>query len=225
MYRLKVKLIGRADEGGSDAIMHADNPEWKAQIKKWLSDPINKKMSVPGDDRTPAHTWLGYCYHDGNVLGIPSDNLMTAIRSGAAMVNVPGSARTTYKKASQSALLVNEILWPIKINGHTIPWPSLESLVDERDFNVHMKRAKELGFELFVKPVKIGRNKHIRVRPRFSNWTAEGTITVLDDNINIDLVRSFWENTGTQVGIMDWRPSASMSPGPFGMFAVEVAPL
>jgi len=139
------------------------------------------------------------------------------------MIGVPGQGKKTYKAQSQSGLIVNEILWPITINGNTIPWEDISSLIGEQDFHKHMSRAKELGFELFVKPAKIGQAKHIRVRPRFKDWKANGSITVMDDTITIDLIQQFLNNAGQFCGLGDWRPSSPRSPGSFGKFVPTVS--
>jgi len=95
-------------------------------------------------------------------------------------------------------------------------------LANEEDFNKHVARANELGIELFVKSVRIGQSKNIRVRPRFKNWKAKGSITVLDDTITIDLLKRFLECSGMLCGLCDWRPSSPRSPGPFGKFVATV---
>ena len=222
MYRVNVKLDGRTESGGSDILMHPNDVQWRDEMEKWAKDPANKGASRAGDDRTPAWRWVGNVYHDGKVVGIPSDNLMTAIRGGATMVGVPGGGKKTYKQASQSGLLVNEILWPIKVEGKTIPWAPIKEMVGVQEFEKHMAFVRELGFELFVKPANVNGRSHIRVRPRIFNWTAEGTITVLNDTFALELVRTFLENAGLYCGVGDWRPSAPKSPGPFGRFAVSV---
>lgn len=71
-------------------LMHADNIEWADEMEAWKNDPASKKKSKAGDDRSPAHRWIGSVYHDGKVVGIPNDNLMRALMEGGAMVPVPG---------------------------------------------------------------------------------------------------------------------------------------
>ena len=226
MYKISVTLDGRVESGGTDLIMHADKIGWRDLITDWLAVPEHKKLSKAGDDRTPAWKWLGHVYHDRDVLGIPSDNLMTAVRGGATMVKMPGgNGKQTYKKASAGGFLIDQVQWPIIIDGSPIPWSKLAVLRDENVFVEHEKVVKDLGFELFVKTVSLGQSKNIRVRPRFSGWMAKGTVTVLDDTLDFSLVKSFWENAGRYVGLCDWRPSAPKSPGPFGKFSVEVKQL
>lgn len=70
--------------GASPLLMHADNRQWAADMEAWTADPENKRSSKAGDDRTPAWRWIGYCYHDGQHVGIASDNLMTVLREGGA---------------------------------------------------------------------------------------------------------------------------------------------
>jgi hypothetical protein len=207
--------------GAMDLLMHADNIEWRDAMEAWNKDPENRKVSKAGDDRTPAWRWLGALYHDGHFVGIPSDNLMTAIREAGAKVPT-GKGQATFKKASQSGILVNEVLWPLMIGGKPLAFESIEPLREESDFAVHAETAKKLGFELFVKSVRIGQAKHIRVRPRFHDWSASGTISVLDEAITPQILEKIWNIAGQYCGLCDWRPSASKAPGPWGTFTVTL---
>jgi hypothetical protein len=202
--------------------MHADSVEWTDQIKLWQKDPENKKVSIAGDDRSPAWTWIGALYHDGKVVAMPSDNLMTALREGGGMVPVPGAkGNKTFKAQTQSGLLVNEAYWPLIINGATIPVDEIKQLLNEEDFSRHQETAKRLGFELFVKRAAVNRAKHVRVRPRFDRWQVSGTISVFDEQITTEVLISVLDMAGRYKGLCDWRPS-SKTPGPFGTFVTEI---
>ena len=79
MDKYKVTLTGRMP-----LLMHADDVQWADRMEEWKLYPANTKLSKAGDDRTPAWRWLGYTYHDGKRLVIPSDNLMVTFRDGGA---------------------------------------------------------------------------------------------------------------------------------------------
>jgi hypothetical protein len=64
--------------------------------------------------------------------------------------------------------------------------------------------------------VKIQRNKVIRTRPVFKNWSAVITIHYLPGLLNESDVKTFLEVAGQIVGLGDWRPK-------FGRFVVEPA--
>jgi hypothetical protein len=209
--------------GLSPLLMHHDNVPFSDVLKVWQKTPKNKKRSVAGDDRSPAWTWLGYCYHDGKQLIVPSDNSMTAIRDGAKLVPT-GKRGGSFKSVSQSAIVCNEIGWPLISAKGAIPWPALEALMDEPDFSAHCAAATALGFELFVKRATIGMSKNIRVRPRLDSWTATGSLTVQDDRVSQEILESILSQAGAYAGLMDWRPS-SRTPGQFGRFTVRIAPL
>jgi len=217
MYEKKyeVKLTGIRD-----SLMHADNVEARDVLEEWRKHPENKKLSKAGDDRSPAFTWLSYIYHDGELVGWPSDNLMTMIRDAATLI--PAGGKKTFKSQSQSGILVNEIQWPILVSGREIPWGPLSKLDGELDFSVHKKIVEDLSFSLFVKPAKIGQNKHIRVRPRFSNWTVSGTVSVFDEMITEQILKTIFDAAGRYIGLSDWRPKSPKSPGQFGLFTSEV---
>jgi hypothetical protein len=203
-------------------LMHQDNVSWRAHMKKWQTDPDNKGKSVAGDDRSPAWTWMGGVYHDGKYVGIPSDNLMTMLREGGARVST-GKGAQTYKRQSQSGLVVNEILWPVVGPKGLVSWPALEGLLAETDFEVHERAASAAGFDLFVKSARVGQSKHVRVRARFPSWSASGTVTVFDDTITSNVLETILTHAGRYCGVGDWRPSSPKSPGPYGTFTATVA--
>jgi hypothetical protein len=217
MDTYKVKLTGE-----TPLLMHADNLDFRGLLKKWQMDPANKKASVAGDDRSPAWSWLGYLYHDRGLVAIPSDNLMTALREGGAKVPT-GKKGATFKRQTQSGLLVNEPAWPLTVGGRKIESGPLLALADEPEFEAHQAAARAAGFELFAKCARVGQAKHVRVRPRFDTWEACGTISVLDDSITGDTLAMILRYAGVQCGLGDWRPSSPKAPGPFGRFVAEVS--
>lgn len=204
--------------GNMPLLLHGDDLEWRAAMTAWRADPENKAKSVPGDDRSPAWTWIGGVYHDGRVLGIPSDNLMTALREGGARVSVPGKRSLTYKRQSQSGLVVNEILWPLVTKAGEIPYGAIDALRTVEDFEVHKATVSKLGFELFSKGARIGQSKHVRVRAKLPAWSACGTVTVFDETITQGVLENILTAAGRYCGIGDWRPSSPKSPGPYGTF-------
>jgi hypothetical protein len=207
--------------GETPLLMHRDNIEWGERVQGWQKDPMHKKESVPGDDRSPSWVWLGYCYHDNRVLGMDADNIMSMLRDSGAKVPA-ARGRGSMKAATQSGIMCNEILWPLKVNGATIPWEGISALKEEPDFHNHVDVVEAMGFNLFVKRAKIGQAKHVRVRPRFDEWSITGTLTVLDTTITQPVLESILQTGGLMVGLGDWRPGSPSKPGQFGRFSVEV---
>lgn len=208
-------------EGGTPLLMHQDSLTWNEKVATWLKDPENNRASIAGDDRYPAWRWMGYLYREGGQIIIPSDNLMTVLREGGAKCPT-GKKGGTYKKQTQSGLVVDQSAWPLLINGKPVNDKFVNDLLLEPDFSVHEELALSLGFELFIKRAKIGRAKHVRVRPRFDKWSCGGTITVLDEMITTETLERILEHAGFYSGLCDWRPSSPMSPGPFGKFSAKV---
>lgn len=206
--------------GERDLLLHHDNLDFVERVKAWQKDPANRNKSVAGDDRSPAWTWIGCLYHDAYQLVIPADNLMTVIREGAKRVST--GKRGTFKSQSQSGILINEESWPLFVNGKTVAWNEIAALGTEESFEAHQKFAVDHGFELFVKRAKIGQAKHVRVRPRFQNWSCTGSVTILDDAITKPLLQTILDQAGRFAGLGDWRPSSPKSPGPFGTFTATV---
>jgi len=207
--------------GASPLLLHADDLAWRGQLERWTSDPENKRSSKAGDDRTPAWRWMGYCYHDDQYVGVAADNLMTMLREGGAKVPA-GKKNLTYKRQSQSGLVVNEMLWPLVTPRGVVSWPTLAALIAQPDYAAHEAAAVSLGFELFAKSAKVGMSKHIRVRPRFNSWTVSGSITVFDETITQPVLQSILDMAGMYCGVGDWRPSSPSKPGPWGRFSASI---
>lgn len=208
--------------GNMPLLLHGDDLEWRAAMAAWRANPDNKAKSVAGDDRSPAWTWIGGVYHDGRVIGLPSDNLMTTLREGGSRVPVPGKKSLTYKRQSQSGLVVNEILWPLITARGEVPYADVDRLRAEESFEAHKAAALALGFELWAKPARIGQSKHVRVRAKFVAWKAAGTITVFDETITADVLTMILTAAGRYCGVGDWRPSSPKSPGPYGTFTATI---
>ncbi len=208
--------------GSTPLLMHWDNIEWADQMSEWKDDPANRKDSKAGDDRSPAWRWIGCTYHDGQSITIPADNLMRSMMEGGAMVPVPGGrSGKTFKAQTQSGMMVNETQWPILIGGRSIPIAAVNALTKEKDFKAHKAEVERLGFELFVKRAKVGTSKHIRVRPRFNQWAAVGTVSVWDEQVTDQVLADVLRYAGQYKGLGDWRPGGK-TPGAFGMFTAEV---
>ena len=209
--------------GKMPLLMHADNIEWSDTMDKWRADARNKKGSKAGDDRSPAFRWIGSLYHDGKNVGIPNDNLMRCFMEGGAMVPVPGGkGGKTFKSQTQSGMLVNGTHWTLLVDGKPVPVGPVLALQSEPDFSEHQKLARAMGFDLFLKRAKIGQSKHVRVRPIFETWSAQGVVHVWDEQITKDVLTDIVTQAGVYKGLGDWRPGGK-TPGPYGMFTALVS--
>jgi hypothetical protein len=207
--------------GLRDMLLRADDISFASRVRQWGDAAENRKRIVPGDDRTPAWTWIGCLYNDSKFVVLPSDNLMTLIRDGAKRVPA-GRRGATLKAQSQSGILIDSESWPILVDGQPIHWAPIRDFQNEEDFSKHEQLANALGFELFTKRAKIGTSKHVRVRPRFRNWSMTGTVTIMDETITQPRLEEIFQQAGRYVGCGDWRPASPKSPGPFGLFTATV---
>lgn len=207
-------------EGITPLLMHSDNIDWSDAMEAWMLQPANKGKSKAGDDRSPAFRWIGYLYFDPDtkLVSIPCENIMAALMGGAAEVVMKG--HKTFKSLSQSAIQCLDFHWPLLVNGAVISMDDVNEC-QKQDFRENCELVRALGFSLFVKRAKIGTSKHVRVRPRFDNWSASGDLLITDKQLTVELVQSIAEIAGRQKGIGDWRPSSSR-PGRFGMFSASV---
>jgi hypothetical protein len=208
--------------GKSPLLMHRDNIEGASLIKAWQKDEKNKALSVAGDDRSPAWTWQTYLYSAENVVTVNSEAVMVALRSAGAQKALPnGKNGKTFKDATQYGIIPESEQFPLLVGGKTVPMKPITALWNDNDFAKHEKLARSLGFELFAKRAKIGQSKHIRVRPRFDEWSAVGRLMVTEDAITEAIFTDLLRIAGDRAGIGDWRPS-SKTPGPYGRFGVKV---
>ncbi len=192
-------------------LMHADNIEGSDELQEWRRNPANKGMSVAGDDRSPAWTWQTYCYHDGDHIVMPSENVMVALRQAGAQIIL--KKQKTFKEITQSGLLISTEACEFRNNGEQIKWSDIVAM-REMTFAQQSANAKKLGFTLFAKRARVGNAKHIRVRPKFSKWSVSGEVMVLKPEINDENLTQLFDLAG-KAGLCDWRPSGK-TPGPWG---------
>lgn len=199
-------------------LMHNDDFESSDLLNAWRKAPANKGISVAGDDRSPAWTWQTYLYHDGEHLAIPSQNLMTCLRSAGSQMIL--KKQKTFKEISQSGMGIYSEFLDFRNDGKQIAIRDVVAFRDET-FQSHQEMTRKLGFRLFGKRAKIGTSKHLRIRPRFDNWSASGELVVVAPELTFDALKQMFELAG-RVGLCDWRPGCK-TPGPFGMFSAKLA--
>lgn len=211
-------------EGETPLLMHRDNIQFSERVRAWQQE--NRSLSVAGDDRTPAWSWIGSLYDDGEYVGLNADNMMTMLREGGAKVPT-GSKNETYKRQTQSGIVLEEICPPLLVNGKRLEMAPISALLDEDVFEAHVEAVREMGFDLLVKRAKVGTSKHIRVRPMFEKWAVITTLMVVDPKeygITQEVLQKILNKAGSLCGLGDWRPS-SRTPGQFGRFKATVEPI
>ena len=207
--------------GTTPLLMHQDDILWSDQLSAWRNVPKHKASSKAGDDRMPAWAWIGSLYHDGTSVVIPSDNVMSCLMRGGAMVPT-GKGQKTFKSATQSGITPLDLYWAFDAGHGAIPiQPFRAGIPDEYSFDRYQELAAEHHFLLYLKRAKIGNSKHVRVRPRFDAWHASSRLLVTDEQITLDVLRSIFECAGRFIGLGDWRPGGK-TPGPYGTFTAEV---
>lgn len=216
-----IKLVGT-----QPLLMHHDNIEWADAMEEWKNDPVNKRVSKAGDDRSPSWRWIGSLYHDGKHIALPAENLMRCLMEAGAMVPVPGGrSGKTFKAQTQSGMMCRQPFLDFRtVSGVQ---PRMEDILRLRTvpaFVAHRQAAEELGFRLNVKRARIGQAKHIRVRPEFdTGWSATCQLAVWDAQLTEDVLRTIIEFAGIYKGLGDWRPGGR-TPGQYGTFAAELRP-
>lgn len=209
----------------STLLMHRDNIYWADEMKAWQSDPINKKLGSPGDDRTPAYRWVGALYLSENDehIGIPEGNLKRCLMEAGAQIPT-GKGQKTFKSQSQSGLYLSKFS-PLILGGNKpLAFGPIQKFLDDKptaSFDEHVELVRKLGFDLDVataRPSKTARGRHIRVRPVFKDWMLSFSVIVLDDQITETVLNQLVTIAGLSKGLCDWRPSSS-TPGHHGKFS------
>lgn len=215
-------------KGVTDLLMHRDDVEASDEVAAMLKMP-EYKGAPKGDDRVPPWKWQTYLYSDGSHIAFPTQNISAALRVAGAKWRLKGS--TTYKRVTQSGILFLDEYATFGVldgNGNLTHFDvaSIESLRD-LSFGNQKKAVREMGFDIDVRRAPVGRTKHVRARPRFSNWVVKGDMIVTDPELMGDLdgvpmISHIFNTAGDQCGLGDWRPSSPKSPGPYGRFEVEL---
>jgi len=212
-------------EGTRPLIVHADNIKKQDELEKARSELKKDKDAEfkAGDDRFPAWTWQIYLHTDGEYVCIPAAMLSGVLRKcGYRIVK---SGKVTYKSASQSSVIPVEEFAPIIVgeNG-TSTRIRMEDVVALKDLSYEdqEKKVLDLGFELDIRRLPIGKSKHVRVRPVFDEWSVEFEVYVDEESIPIDVLRELLEIAGEEYGFGDHRPSAPNAPGAYGKFKAKV---
>lgn len=205
--------------GVTSLLMHNDDVEAADMLEAWRKDPANRGVSKAGDDRSPAWTWQTYLYHDGGNVSIPAQNLMVCLRSAGTQMIL--KKQKTYKEISQSGMGPVAEYLDFKCGAKNVS-ASIAAIHSMRDeiFSKQSDATRDMGFRLFIKRAKVGSSKHIRVRPRFDQWSASGELIVVAQELTFEAVSRLFEIAG-RVGLCDWRPGCK-TPGPFGMFLAKL---
>lgn len=188
-------------------------------------DAMRKRMkkaeSKAGDDRSPPETWKTYLYvseETGNIC-IPAENILSCLSDGGKKIRLQG--QETLKTHSQR-IAFDALDYDILIGGQYLSKTSIDNIAGE--FGEHCVQARSLGFSLHVKPCSVGTSSHVRVRPRFSNWSIQGSFDVEADDeqiLTLSTLQDLFSTCGRLAGLGDWRPS-SPTPGQYGRFIAEV---
>lgn len=152
-----------------------------------------KKTETHVEDVARAE-WDGGLYWDESVGPyLPAFNILAAIREGARLSKLG-------KEVERSVHLLGSDMVPILYEG-----PRTLDAMWERG-TVHVHRCG----------VKVGQAKIMRTRPKFSRWSLEFTLSIVDDRISREDLERVMGDAGRYTGIGDFRAR-------FGRFTVEVA--
>lgn len=219
MKRFKFSITGV-----TPIIMHADDVSSADKVDAWRKSSANKRKaeSKAGDDRSPSWTWMTYVYIDGkNNVAWPVQNMQRCLSDAAKEFKI---GQKTLKTAAASLLGFQDDYLEFQSHSKIVPFTAYQHLYNtDAEFAVHMAFVKERGeFALDIRRAVVGKAKHVRVRPVFSDWSISGVVDLYDESvIKPDTLKQIITFAGARVGLGDWRPGARMAPGRFGKFALK----
>lgn len=206
--------------GMTPLLMHADNVEWADVLDGWRKDTKNRNVTKRGDDRSPAWAWLGNLYHDGQNITLPVENIQKCLSQAGARIIMQG--KKTFKEYAVSGLWIEPAAPVLLVGGKPVSFEPLDKLEGTTDFTEHLAVVRKMGFDLFMKRVRIGQSKNIRIRPKFDRWSVVGTVEATEKELTRDVIDQIFTQAG-KVGLGDWRPGCP-TPGRFGMFHHTLKP-
>lgn len=148
----------------------------------------NKPKLRRGEHLEPEVEAESYLYKDekGNIC-IPAMNVKACIREAGRNYRVSGR-RTTFAAMIRAGLDIK-------------PYPMIPLIHN--------------GWQVDTRPVVVQRNRILRARPRFDDWSLEFEIVNNDPTvIHADTLKRILEDAGKYYGLGDFRPE-------FGLFEVE----
>jgi sulfur carrier protein ThiS len=197
--------------------MHANNVDARDALEKERATAT--KGGKRGDDRSPAHTWKSYLYHDGESLIVPLENMLAMLIAAGKKVKVQGKETL---KTYTTLIDFEQQDVALMVDGKPVKMSTIAAI--KGDFDTQREAAGKLGFRLDVRPVRVGQSSHIRVRPTFDRWSLEGTFAIDSTDIDVltrDRLELLFAIAGKRCGLLDWRPNAP-TPGRFGRFAPTI---
>lgn len=92
-------------------------------------------------------------------------------------------------------------------------------------FPILDKKGKPVTeYEVFVKPVHVGKGRILRGRPMIRDWNVPIEISIDTETINAEIIDQLLERAGLIGGWGDYAPFVTMhkrTAGPYGTFTVE----
>lgn len=204
-------------KGVTPLLMNSSNKRDKFRVK------ITKRTR---DDRDTPDSWKRLLYADDTSVVMPSRVLMASLINAGRHLEYSGSnvKYISYAEPVRSSVtpksnffdfyIVNDksdVDTRVKIDLHDI-------MRIEGPFEQQAKEVEKLGFNLYVKNVRVKGKSILRVRPKFDSWLVSGQLDVDDKVISENLLTKLFTISGQHVGLGDWRPSSPKKPGPFGKF-------
>ncbi len=160
-----------------------------AKLEQWerLRGPIHERPDVSKEDSTRAEY---HCYRsaDGPCY-IPSDHLRGAFIAAGSFVKAKVGGRSKSMKSIVAAMFM--------VSPEQIHLPEYDAIDKRSAVNRNVKA------------------RVIVVRPKWTQWSAEFTLSVDEDSISIEAISQIIEYAGKYVGIGSFRP---VNNGLFGRF-------
>ena len=156
---------------------------------KWSSEDVESKAEAKkGSEQKKTDNLEAYVYrNEQGQICIPGRYIVRAVVEAARSFQDPRSSRKTAKDLVQAAVMCDELLSPILINGE----PAVNWEYEDRQ------------------RVCIMRSAITRTRPAFKKgWEVEfSLVSLVPDLVTPDFLRKLVDNAGLLIGLGDFRPT------------------
>jgi len=158
---------------------------------------VKAKKQVGVDQKTPEFVAENATYRDkDNNIFIPYTWLEGTLKGASVNFKMAGKGKKTYKNIIGSSVAVNPP----------------EILLSPQKYEIFSIAAVN----------KIMKSRVMSHRPRFSNWSVEFAIDILDDTLSPEEIKPMLEYAGMYIGIGAWRPGIAGRYGKFQITKWEV---
>jgi hypothetical protein len=165
------------------------------KLEDWEKNrgPIHERTDASKDDALRAEF---YCYRNSDGKNyIPSEQIRGALINAGSYVKAKVGGKSKSMKVIVAAMFM--------VSPEEILLPDYDAIDKRSAVNRHVKA------------------RIIKIRPKWTAWEAEFELTIGENSITIETIKSIIEYAGNYVGIGAFRPTCNGMFGRFELVSIE----